>query len=214
MPRKVSRIGARIKALRERYGWSQELLAMKSGLKRARIANWETGQRQQPRADALMKLARAFHVAVEELYEAAGYQVDREVPRHVETPEEILERLRLAQPESIPVYRDFHAGQEHAEPIEYIYRSPSRGVKGNIEAYNVHGYCMEPEINDGNIVVVDHDLPGEAGDIVLCLVNDEVIVGRLRLEKDELWLQNNEEKIRLADFQASAVVIEVIKRLK
>lgn len=73
---------------------------------------------------------------------------------------------------------------------------------------------MEPEISDGNIVIVDRDLPGEDGDIVLCLIGNELVIGRVETEGGECFLRNNDEKVRLGDCQASAVVIEVIKRLK
>ena len=161
-------------------------------------------------------MAEAFGISVKELYEAAGYGIAKSGTKHVETPEEIIDKLRLAQPESVPLYSDFriHAGQVSEEPVDYIYRARTGAPGRNLEAFIVHGTCMEPEIKDGNIVVVDRDLPGEPGDVVLCLINDELHIGKLRREDNGLWLRNKDKNHNLTSCQMSAVVIEVIKRLK
>jgi len=209
-------LGEKIKTLRLSRGWTQEQLGMLSGFSRSFIKSIESGASKRPGADRLAKISKALNIPVEELYQAAGYDIGEKSEKREETPEEILEKLKLAQPVSIPVYTDFkvHAGVEHEQPVEYIYRAKMKKASKNIEAFYVHGHCMEPTISNGDIVITDRDLPREAGDVVLCLVNDELIVGRLKLKDGEVWLQNNEEVCKIDDCQASAVVIEVIKRLK
>ncbi len=70
---------------------------------------------------------------------------------------------------------------------------------------------MEPLIEDGDIVIIDRDLPCEPGKVILCLVNDELVCGRLEKRGDDLVVMNNEEICRLDDYLSMAVVIQVIK---
>lgn len=209
-------LGERIRRYRESRAWSQEQLARKSGISRGHISVIELRKESHPRTDVLLKLARAFDIPVEDLYEAAGYETGEREGRREETPEEILERLRVAQPVSIPVYLDFriHAGKVHEEPVEYTYWAKPRMAGRNIQAYIVRGRCLEPDIKDGDIVIVDQDLVGEPGDLVLCLIKDEIVVGRLVVKKAQLFVQNNEELIKVEEAQNLAVIIESTRRHK
>ena len=208
--------GERLKQLRLARGWTQGQLAQKAGLSRTAISSTEQRKSTRPSADALLKLANAFGIPAEELYEAVGYETGGKGERHVETPEEILERLKLAQPVTIPVYSDFpvHAGEERSHMVDYIYRPRQMVARHNIEAYLVRGRCMEPKISDGDIVVVDRDVAPEEGDITLCLVNSELVIGKLQVGDREAWVENSVGRHNLKDCKASAVVIEVVKRLR
>jgi len=44
-------------------GWTQKDLAVASNLSQSAIGNYESGQRQQPSSDALIKLTRALRVS-------------------------------------------------------------------------------------------------------------------------------------------------------
>lgn len=209
-------ISEKIKRLRNSRHWSQEQLAGKAKLNRGYINNLEQGGNKHPGLDKLMKLAKAFNVPIEELYAAAGYTELSEVStRPSETPEELIEKLRYIQPVSIPVYSHFfvHAGAEHAEITEYVYRPRDKVAGENIEAFIVHGHCLTPRVEDGDIVITDRDRSPEPGNILLCLRDDELLVGRYSLKNGAPWLTNGEEEISLDDCLATAVVIEVIKRM-
>ncbi|MBY9021812.1 MAG: hypothetical protein KGD67_12210, partial [Candidatus Lokiarchaeota archaeon] len=97
----------------------------------------------------------------------------KDISPHPETPEEILDKLKLATPQSIPVYPweafPFHAGLGY-EPTEYIYRARPKMASKNIEAYIVHGKCLEPKVTDGDIIIVDREGTIDNGDIVACLM--------------------------------------------
>jgi len=129
-------LGEKIKELRLEREWTQLDLAKKSGLERGYIANLEIDGIKNPSAYAFIKLAKAFKIKPEELYMASGIlNIDNEVHRDRETHEEILERLRLASPVSIPVYNDMpiHAGSP-LELAEYIYRAKQEFGKGKLRA--------------------------------------------------------------------------------
>ena len=57
----------RIKALRERKGWSQSELARRAGVTSQYIVQLESGARKNPSLDVLRKLADALDVKVESL---------------------------------------------------------------------------------------------------------------------------------------------------
>jgi phage repressor protein C with HTH and peptisase S24 domain len=186
---------------------------MKAGVPRSNISLIELGRLANPRADVLLNLAKALNIRVEELYQAAGYIKEAKVERRMETAEEILEKLKVAQPISVPVYGEFHWGTVHDEPLEYVYRARIREAGKNLEGYVVRGDCMAPKIESGDIVIVNRDRAPEPGNIVICVTRGQIRVGRLKVIKNETWVENNKEQVKLEECQAAAVVIEVVKRL-
>jgi len=207
----------KLKELRIQKGWTQREVARLSGLDRRYISYLEQPHRAgKPSADALLKLARAFNIRPEELYQAAGYinQVEDIQPRP-ETPEEILERLKSATPVAIPIYADFpfHAGNS-VVPIDFVYRVRPKTIGKHLEGYQVYGNCLEPEISDGDIIIVDRIGTIDNSDIIAYLIDDQLCVARLRKVADELWLENNLGKIKFKDCQITAPVVEVRRRLK
>jgi transcriptional regulator with XRE-family HTH domain len=62
-----SRIGARVRAARERLGWTREALAFHSKISWSSVAQIESGRRRNLRPGTLMALARALRVTVDYL---------------------------------------------------------------------------------------------------------------------------------------------------
>ena len=60
-----TRLGRRVKRLRERAGWSQHELARRSGVSRSTIAGLETGDRPSLTLENAMKLADALGVSLD-----------------------------------------------------------------------------------------------------------------------------------------------------
>ena len=210
-------LAQKLRELRIERNWTQLELAKRASLGRGYISNLEGAKVvHHPSADAFLKLAHAFNIKPEELYQAAGYiKETRSTHPRPETPEEILDRLKLATPVSIPVYTEFpfHAG-DSVEPVEYIYRARLKSASKNIEGYIVHGECLKPVINDSDIIIIDRDGEINNGDIIACLVDGNVHLARLRKVADELWLESNTDRHKFNDCQVAAPVIEVIRRLK
>jgi transcriptional regulator with XRE-family HTH domain len=209
-------IGQKIKELRSERGWTQNELAQKSGVDRGALASIETGKAKHPKTANLLKLARAFNIRPEELYQAAGYIQDAgTVYQRPETPEELLQRFNIALPSSVPIYEEFpfHAG-EPVEPVEYLPIVKDRTRKRNLEGYIVRGECLTPEIQDKDIIIIDRDAEIQIGDIVACMVNSVIHLARLRRIGGELFLENNTHRMRLEEATIAAPVIEVRRRLK
>jgi transcriptional regulator with XRE-family HTH domain len=212
-------LAEKIKELRAARNWSQADLAKHSGLDRGYIANLEgTKSVKRPSADAFLKLARALNIKPEELYKAAGYIKDVGDTRpRPETLQELVDKLRVACPQSVPVYPweafPFRMG-DMVGPIDYVYIRQQKEARGCVEAYIVHGNWLEPKINDGDIIIVDREGAIENGDIVACLLNDEFHVLLVRKVANELWLEDRYGKYKFEQCQDAAPVIECIRRLK
>lgn len=208
--------GDEIKRLRAERGWSQYKLAEKAGIPRTSLASIEIN-RSVPKMDMMLKLASALKIRPEELYHAAGYiQYFRPIfPWQKEKPEELLDRFRITMPATVPIYDEFplHAGSP-VEPVDQVAFVRHRVRGRNLEGYIARGKCLEPDIKDGNIIIVDRDGRMDNGDIVAALVNGELYLARVRKIADEIYFENNEGRIRLEDCQFAVPVIEVRRRLK
>ena len=66
MRKVLERLAMKLKELRKQRGWTQPVLAKKSGLSPGYIARVETG-RHDPKLSTLVKLAKALGVTVSEL---------------------------------------------------------------------------------------------------------------------------------------------------
>ena len=64
----MTTMGEKIKNLRKNQAWTQEELAIKIGVTRFAVANWELGRRIPP-TDKICKLAIVFNVATDFLIE-------------------------------------------------------------------------------------------------------------------------------------------------
>jgi len=104
-------LGAQVRRLRLERKLSQERLADRAGLNYKYLSRVERG-RSEPGADILVRLARALDVSVGELFETITPPTVvpfRLSPADVEDVSvalsrmtEVLERLRLHQPRSLP----------------------------------------------------------------------------------------------------------------
>ena len=72
LPMEQSRIGAALRAARERRGWSRETLAHHSGVSWSAIAQIESGRRKDVRLSSLAALADALAISVDHLIGTAA----------------------------------------------------------------------------------------------------------------------------------------------
>ena len=121
--------GENLKALRLEYGLTQEELARRVGVDRSYISQLEKNKIGRPSYDVLSRTAEALHVPI-------GYLTAGRRPPP-ESPEDIMERLRLATPVRIPVYDEFPihlGGEEGTEPLDYVYLPRPEFVGREIQA--------------------------------------------------------------------------------
>jgi len=206
----MTTLGQRLKELRKERDWTQHELAQKSGLDRGYIANLEVDGVANPSAESFLKLSRALGIRPEVLYEAAGYNVG---PISGETtpdnPEDLIERLRRIQPRAIPVYDEFpiHLHGEGTDIVDHVYVDRNQITGKNLEGYIAKGDCLYPRINDGEIIIVDRDAEIQPGDIVICVIGDKCHGGKLIDIEKEIYLQNNDDVIKVTDCDNIAKIV-------
>jgi len=205
-------VGETIKRIRTSRKLSQRKLSILSGVDRAYINQLEHGKRARITIVTAKKLAKGLDVEAQEFLKTVTVGESSIPPQ---TVEDLLEKLRLAQPITVPVYSDFsaHAGRS-VDPIDYVYlarpKTPPKGIEGII----VEGDCLEPLIDDGDIIIVDRNAEVDPGDIVLCMMDSELFLGKYVIIRNQAWLENKYGKRKMKDFQSVAVVIESIKKIK
>jgi len=201
--------GELLKRLLAQKDMSQRKLAILSGVDRGYI----NAQIKGRGGSISLRIARQLASALNQPPEI--FLRSKQSISYQETSEDILERLRISLPHTVPIYEDFpvYAG-EPLEPMDYVHiaRDWARGKR--LEGYIVHGVCLEPDIKDGSIIIVDRDAQKGNGDVVAALVDGELYLARLRKIADEVYLENNEGRIKLEESQMAAPVIEVRRRLK
>ena len=207
----------KLKELRKQRGWTQLDVAKASGLRRSYISYLENPDHPaRPSAKAMLGLAKAFNIKVDELHEAAGYvRKTRATYVRPETPDEILERLKRVTPISIPVYTDFpYVPGDTIQPIDYVYRARPRSTGKNMEGYIVQEKHFEPLALNGDIIIIDKDADINSGDLIACLIDNQFCVARLKKIEGELWLENNVGRVKFQDCEVALPVIEIRRRLK
>jgi len=158
----MSIFGQRLKMLRQEKGIKQEELAQMLNISRKTISAYETG-RANPQMDTIQKVAKIFGVTVDFLLG----NTDSPVP--VPTPH--VEKFDVRY---IPVYNGVCAGNKGTYPegnviIDHIPIPAHLNGKFGIR---VHGDSMEPEIHDGDFVIVDPEIQIEHGDKVVVILEE------------------------------------------
>ena len=196
-------IGEVIEELRLRRSMTKLELAAECDTTESHISHIERGRIKLPKRPTLTKLAKALGVTPEEILERAGYF--SRIKQKTQAANEVLEKLRV-QPVRIPIIGEAHAGPEGIlGPIEdYAYWSRSKAADRNIIGIICRGFCLEPEVREGDIIFIDQDLSADPGDMVLVTVGDEI-----RLVP---WDHGRHDLP--ADAVIQGVVVEVSRRLK
>ena len=204
--------GLKLNQILEERGITKAELAKKTGLSEPYLSRACKGHYRGVERSNFERIARALAMTPAQLSQEL-YGERSLLPK--ETPDQILERFRTVLPATVPMYEDFpfHAG-EPVEPMDYLAMVRDRVRGRNLEGYITRGKCLEPHIGDGDIIIVDRDGQVDIGNIVACLCGGELYLGRLRRIADELWLENNKDRIKLDACQVAAPVVEVRKRLK
>ena len=97
----MNALGIKVRELRTLRDWTQNELARRSSVSRGALASLETGKSQYPTTANLLKLAKAFNISPDELYDetlnkAAGYIKEaRTSHQYDETLEQLLDNIKL-----------------------------------------------------------------------------------------------------------------------
>ncbi len=203
--------GAKIRQLREQRGITQTELAKRAGVTRGYIAQIETGLIKESGMDTFRRLASGLGMTLDELDAA----VRGETLKPTEEPEDWLERYRAAQPYRLQIRTDFvaHAG-EPVQPPQYYWIPRGGAAPVGIEAIKVKGNCLEPVIQEGDVIIVDKNAEVNIGNVVACTYQDELHLGRLRKIAGEVFLENGHGTFKLEECPHVAKVIQIERTLR
>jgi transcriptional regulator with XRE-family HTH domain len=170
-----STVATRLRALRERRGWTQGMLASRADVETSTVWRIEAEKIKSPGVDILGKIAGALGV---ELSEITG---ERPMPRR---QVQVFEGGA-----AVPVMkRRVHAGGQSAwdDTTETVYVSLFLKARHpNVKAAVVTGDCMEPWVMPGENVVFDPDQRPVDRDMVIVTDDDgETMVKWYRIDDD------------------------------
>jgi hypothetical protein len=125
---------------------------------------------ENPKVDTFLLLAKALKVHPNELYQAAGYIEEggkfRKGPP--KTLDEAVAGVEI-QFVNIPVTDDVKQLANGVSDLEqYASWGFSDGSGRNIKGLLVHGFSLDPEIREGDIIFVCPDILPVPGNVVLC----------------------------------------------
>jgi transcriptional regulator with XRE-family HTH domain len=175
-------LGEYIKTARRRRGLSQWELSRLSGLTRSHLSRLELDDFDSPSAETFLSLAKALKVHPNDLYQAAGYieentRFRRDASRNADEAFAELEKLAL-----FPVPVIHGSNSELADSIQ----SGPFGLRADEEPLIVglyaRGFSLEPEVVEGDIILVDRGKKPAQDNIVLGFLENKVQLLRYRLK--------------------------------
>lgn len=165
--------GQRIRLLRITLGMQQKELAQKAGISQSLLSDIETGKRLGTGAGVLNSIAAALGVPITELLPDS---VPTEPPAVRAIPVDMVYVPVVGTaPGGPPLLVEATTGEQIVVPAEVL-----AGVR-RPRAVLVRGSSMEPDIMDGEYVVIDPDALWQVGDAVVALVGNETTVKRIEL---------------------------------
>lgn len=182
-------LGQIIKAYRDENNMSMDDFSKASGLSKAYISQLEknlnpkTGEPPIPSITSIQKVANGMFMCFDELFS----QLDANTKVTTEDP-----KIKIAKKAiRIPVLNKVVAGIpiEAENIIDYEEISEVLAHMGSFFALKIKGDSMEPEIRNGDIVIVKQQNSADTGDIVIVLINgDDATCKRLVKYKDGIRL--------------------------
>lgn len=177
-------IAARLKALREARGLTKYRLAKVTGVSETYIYRIERGLIENPRRDTLQKLARGLNITLAQLIGDTG---------PIETWQLVEQSLKAY----IPVYSGMF--EEGMEPVDYVVCTRAKVPPETLRGYRIEGLLLEPEIRNGDTIIVDTALSPVPGDLVVVVGKPQPGKQRLvaikrynRNGHNEQWIEDNE----------------------
>ena len=182
-------LAARLKALREARGITKYRLAKDTGVSETYIYRIERGLIENPRRDTLQKLAQGLNIALAQLL--------GDTP-----PSDAWQLVEQSLKAYIPVYSGIY--EDGMVPVDYVVCTRAKTPPETLRGYRIEGLSLEPEIREGDTIVVDTTTSPKSGNLV-------VVVGKPRPGKDQLvgikrfnkdgskngWVEDNDSKCEL-----------------
>lgn len=200
-----TRLGRRVQEERARYNWNVSELARRAGLSESYVGRVERGDVASPGIEAVEKITLALGLTTDELTGAAR----RLGPRAVGFGSVVL------VPECDVTLSAGEAG--YAETGEAVPVPLELARSRRLLASRVRGTCMEPEIMDGDTVIIDvADRMPRPGDLVAVLLEEGVLVVK-RYERRggrPVLLDNEGKTYPIEGAQLQGVIVSSLRKYR
>jgi len=152
-------LAARLKAIREAKGLTKYRLAKLSGISQTYIYRLELGEIKNPRRDTLQELAKGLNISLAQL-------VGETAP--IDTWHLVEQSLKAY----IPVYSGI--SEVGMAPIDYVVCTRAVMPPETLRGYRIEGLCLDPEIRDGDTLIVDTKISPIDGNLVMVVAEKPV----------------------------------------
>ncbi|MGM0260500.1 LexA family protein [Enterococcus sp. AZ102] len=172
-------IGKQISELRNTRGYTQEDLALKIGVSKQTVSNWETGLKV-PRMGAIQKIADHFNVS-------KSFIIDGKDPIQVSNLNKVKSLAK------IPVLGTITCGDPilaHENIESYIDEVEENLPSGELFYLKTQGDSMAPTIPQNSFVLIRKQEYVESGEIAAVIVNgdNEATLKRVKYQGDIVML--------------------------
>ncbi len=223
--------GEYVKQQREAREWSMRELARRSELAVGVISNIESGE-TIGHADSVSRIQRALGLdptIVNRLVRGESVDAPEIVePSAIDLARSLTTRLERELRDARAAYdvgdlrlqvqtSRASAGPGSAALDEITYHPDPSYRDHSHRAIEVSGDCMEPEIQTGDLVIVDTELPPEIGDIVVAVHDGEYNVKMLERDDDGWLLVAHDDRPSLrpnGETEMVGVVVSVQRRVQ
>lgn len=195
---------------------SQAELSRRMKISASAVNRWLKGY-GTPDTESCAKLAEALKLPLDDVYRAAGHP-SGEAPsaRNILSFEDkirgTMAELLAAKPVEIRI-QDQTASAGPGDDIldDFGYLSQPRAAGRNISAIRVHGNSMQPVLDDGDVVFVDHDRQAHPGEMVVASKDQAMVIKWLRQEGQRQFLEGNNGLVDATRWKIDGVVIKIEK---
>ncbi len=197
--------GERLKRLRHGLGLSKSELGRRAGVSRDYLYKLECGASSgNLTREKAEPLAAELHVSPSYLlYGSEKYPPLSEANRVPVVKHAVIAGIQA------------HAGEDGGMEVEYAYREPCAEAEENIEGYKVVGTCLEPDVKEGDTIIVDREKAIRHGDLVAYQVGGALHVGKIKKIGDKDYLINNDGTPKsIEECQAMALIVYVIRKCR
>lgn len=187
-------IGERLRRLRLESGLSQRQLAKTSGVDREYICQIEGDKVKSITLRMAKALAKGLGKPPEVFLRTPG------------SPSQALSDIETSIKAYIPVYAEVSAG-EGTEPIDWVACTRVKAAPESLRAYRVKGFCLIPEILEGDTLIVDTEQQPSLGKLVVVIIDGQASVKRFTGD----YLEDNNGKYRPDDVHHHGVVVGIYR---
>lgn len=201
-----SRIGHKIKELRENKHLSQTQLALSVGYKdKTAIAKVEAGKVDLPQSK-ILAFAKALNITPADLLDD---NIDNLIVQNIEADNIEKKGLRIPVLGSVPAGVPIEAIEDI---IDYEEIDSVTASKGEYFGLKVKGHSMEPRICEGDVLIVKKQDDCESGDTVIVMVNgNDATVKRLMKYADGIRLIPNNPTYEPMYFTNEEIINKPVK---